>query len=150
MKASNVMTKEVISVRPEATVEEVVRLLAEHRIGGVPVLDEDGKFLGMVNKRDLFLKDKPVPFSQERMPALFNEFVIPERLAEQYRAARHLTAGEVMCKTVPTVGVDDDIGQVAKLMMRSDLRRVPVVHEDKLAGVISRSDIIRLIAKDDE
>lgn len=145
MKAYDVMTKDVFAVSPDTTVSEVARLITEHRIGGVPVVDEDGKVLGIITKRELFIQEQAVPFSTERMPALFNRLISPDELAEKYRELRNVKASEVMNKAVTTVEADEEVGKVAETMMRCRTRRVPVTSDGKLVGIISRSNIINLL-----
>jgi nucleotide-binding universal stress UspA family protein/predicted transcriptional regulator len=149
-KASDVMTSEVIAVRADTGVQEIARLLKERRIGGAPVIGGEGEVIGMVSEGDLFLKQKALPYGEFGAPTLFGQFVEPENIAEIYREARHLTAADVMSGAVVTVDAQDQIGQVAETMMRYGLRRVPVTHDGKLVGIISRSDIIDLLAQGGE
>jgi CBS domain-containing protein len=149
-KVSDVMTREVIGVRADTSVQEIARLLKEHRIGGVPVIGREGEVIGMVGEGDLFLKQKPFPYGGTGAPSLFDQFVQPENIAEIYQEARHLTAADVMSEAVVTVEARDQVGQVAETMMRRGLRRVPVTHDGKLVGIISRSDIINLLAQGGE
>ncbi len=145
MKAYNVMTEDVIAVRAETTVKEIARLLTKNRIGGVPVVNDEREVIGMVNKGDLFLKQKRVPYVGMTAPALFDRFVNPENIAEKYEEASDLTAADVMTKAVVTVDAWDEVGQVAETMTQHNVRRVPVVRGGKLVGIISRSDIINLL-----
>lgn len=149
MKAQDIMTCEVITVRPDTTVEATVRLLAEHRIGGVPVVDDANRVVGIVSESDLFLKAKGIPFSAVKLPALFKQWVDPARLAEIYEGARHHTAADVMTREVICVDAEDDAGHVAWLMARRNLKRVPVVRGGVLVGIITRVDVIRLLVREE-
>jgi nucleotide-binding universal stress UspA family protein/predicted transcriptional regulator len=146
IKVVDVMTKDVIAVRADTPLQEIARLLKEHRIGGAPVIDSDGEVIGMVSDCDLFLKQKRVRRLGIHAPAIFDQFIEPENIAEIYEKARRLTAADVMTKAVATVGPQDQVGQAAETMMRYGLRRIPVMHDGKLEGIISRSDIIHLLA----
>lgn len=150
MKAKDIMTGHVISVIPDTTVEAIARLLTEHRISGVPVVSsrEDGRVVGIVSKSDLFLKEKGIPFSAVKLPELFKQWVDPAQLAEIYESARLHTAADVMTREVMCVEAEDDIGRVAWLMAQCNLKRVPVLHDGVLVGIITRADVIRLLAKD--
>ena len=151
LKVSDVMTREVIAVRADTGIQEIARLLKENRIGGVPVIDDDGNVVGMVNKGNLFLKRKRAPYGIAMdAPMLFGQFIEPENLAEIYQEARYLTAADVMSEATMTVDPQDQVGHVAETMMWSGLRRVPVAHYGKLVGIISRSDIIDLLAQGNE
>jgi nucleotide-binding universal stress UspA family protein/predicted transcriptional regulator len=142
----DVMTKDVIAVRADTPLQEIARLLKERRIGGVPVIDGEGEVIGIVSDCDLFLKQKKVRRLGIHAPAIFGQFIEPEDIAEIYERARRLTAADVMTKAAVTVEPQDQVGQVAERMMRDNLRRVPVTRDGKLVGIISRSDIIHLLA----
>jgi CBS-domain-containing membrane protein len=150
MKAQDIMTRDVISIRADTTVNEIARLLGEHRIGGLPVVDEENRVIGMVSESDLFLKEKGMPFSAVKMPTLFKRLVDPDRLTEIYEGARHHTAADVMTTEIHCVDVEDGIGHVTWLMAQRNVKRVPVLQNGKLAGIITRADIIRLLARDKE
>jgi CBS domain-containing protein len=146
IKVVDVMTKDVIAVRADTPLQEIARLLKEHRIGGVPVIDGEGEVIGIVSEGDLFLKQKRVRRLGMRAPAIFDQVIEPGNIAEIYERSRHLKAADVMTKAVATVQPQDQVGQVAETMMRDGLRCVPVTHDGKLVGVISRSDIIHPLA----
>jgi nucleotide-binding universal stress UspA family protein/predicted transcriptional regulator len=146
IKVVDVMTKDVVAVRADTPLQEIAQLLKEHRIGGAPVIDGEGEVIGIVSEGDLFLKQKRVRRLGMRAPAIFDQIFEPENIAEIYERSRHLKAADVMTKAVATVQLQDQVGQVAETMMRDGLRCVPVTHDGKLVGVISRSDIIHLLA----
>src|SRR5215475_12991491 len=146
IKVVDVMTKVVIAVRADTPLQEIARLLKEHRIGGAPVIDGEGKVIGIVSDCDLFLKQKRVRRMGIHAPAIFGQLIEPEDIAEIYERARRLTAADVMTKAAVTVEPRDQVGQVAERMMRDNLRRLPDTREGKLVGIISRSDIVHLLA----
>lgn len=150
MKAQEIMNRDVVSVRADTTVAEVAKLLSEHRIGGLPVVDDEDRVIGIACESDLFLKEKGLPFSAVKIPTLFKRWVDPERLAEIYEGARHHTAADVMTPDVVCVDVDDTVGQAALLMAQRNIKRIPVLREGRLAGIITRTDIIRLLARDEK
>jgi len=143
------MTGHVISVTPDTTVEAIARLLTEHHISGVPVVDDANHVVGIVSESDLFLKEKGIPFSTVKLPALFRQWVDPARLAEIYEGARQHTAADVMTREVICVDAEDDVGHVAWLMAQRNLNRVPVFARCVLVGIITRADIIRLLAREE-
>ncbi|QQS47293.1 MAG: CBS domain-containing protein [Acidobacteriota bacterium] len=147
MQTSEMMTPDVITVRAETTVEEIARLLTEHRINAVPVVDDEFHVIGMVSENELFLKEKGIPFSLVKLPALFRQWVDPGRLRQIYADSRHHTAADVMNRTVISVNVDDDIGQAATLMLKHKLTSLPVLRDGVLEGIVSRADILRLLTK---
>lgn len=147
MNVSEVMTYDVITVRPDTTVDQIAHHLTAHRINAVPVVNDEQQLLGVVSERELFLKEKGIPFSLVRAPALFREWVDLTRLDEVYAMSRHHTAQDVMNTSVPFVHPDDDIGHAAKVMLKYDIRSLPVLRDGVLEGVIARSDILGLLAK---
>jgi len=146
IRVVDVMTKDVIAVRADTPLQEIARLLKEHRIGGAPVIDGEGEVIGIVSDCDLFLKQKRIRRMGIHETAIFGQFIEPADIAEIYERARRLTAADVMTKAAVTVEPQDQVGQVAETMMRDNLHRIPVTHDGKLVGIISRSDIIHLLA----
>ena len=147
MKAQDIMTREAITVRADTTVDNIAHLLNEYHIGSVPVVDEEGYVLGIVSESDLFLKPKGIPFSAVKLPTLFKQWVDPARLSEIYAEAHRHMAADVMTREVTCVDVEDEIGHVAWLMAQRDLKHVPVLREGKLAGMMTRADVIRMLAQ---
>lgn len=148
MKAKDIMTRDVITVRPDTSVEVIARLLTEHHISGVPVIDDQGRVVGIVSESDLFLKEKGIPFSAVKLPSLFKQWVDPVRLTEIYEGARQHTAAEVMTREVICAEAEDDVGGVAWLMAQHHLKRVPVLRNGVLVGIITRADVIRMLARE--
>ncbi len=148
MRARDAMVTDVIAVRAETPVDEIVRLLTTHRIGSVPVVDGEGRVVGIVGETDLFLQERSLPLTRVTLPQLFGQPVNPEsgQLDEAYARARGLTAGDVMTREVITVDAEDDLGQVAWLMAQQKLEHAPVLDGGRLAGSISRSDVLRVLA----
>jgi CBS domain-containing protein len=146
MKVKDIMTREVISVGRDTPVDEIARLLVEHKIGGVPVIDRDQRVVGIVNESDLFLKEKGIPFSAVKAPMLFKQWVEPGKLVEIYEEAHLHTAADVMTEPVICVEEEDTIPEVALLMARNEVKHVPVVRDGKIAGMVTRADIIRFLA----
>lgn len=116
MKVREIMTRNVISVREDAPVREVARLLDGYRISGVPVTDGQGHMVGLVSEYDLIAK--------------------PEAGA----------AGEVMTREVVSVADDADVEQVRDLLVNRRIKRVPVLRGQRLVGIVSRADLVREIA----
>jgi CBS domain-containing protein len=147
MKASDVMTTEVVTVHATTSVDEIARLLMRRAIGGVPVVDAHRRVIGIVTERDLFLKEKGIPFSAVKIPTMFKQWVDPRQLDEIYELARQHTAADVMTPEVVCADPDDDIGQVAWLMVEGNLKHIPVACDGRLVGMITRTDMIRPMAR---
>lgn len=150
MKVQDIMIRDVISICVDTTVDEIAKVLNEHRIGGAPVVDKERRVIGIVCESDLFLREKGLPFSAVKIPTLFKRWVDPDRLAEIYEGARHHTAADVMTTNVVCVDVDDTVGHAALLMAQRNIKRIPVLQDGILVGIITRTDIIRLLARDEE
>jgi CBS domain-containing protein len=146
MTARDVMVRDPVTVKPSTPVNEVARLLVEHRIGGVPVVTDEGHVIGIVTETDLFLKEKGVPFSMVKLPSLFNQWVKPEQLEQLYANARTYTAADIMTQSVVTATPETEVSQIAELMMRRRIKRVPIVEEGRLVGIVTSQDLIRRLA----
>lgn len=143
------MTSDVVTVTPETSVVEVARLIWEHKIGSLPVV-ENGHVVGIVTDYDLITRetdyDAPVFFSfleaYFRIPGTGDE--------EQLRRILATSARELMSSPAVTIGQDDTVQDVATLMYDKRLNALPVVDEDeKLVGIITRADIVRLMVADE-
>lgn len=142
MKLQEIMTKDVITVGPKASVHEAARLLADHGISGLPVVDDDGRVVGIVSEGDLIIRQKPRP----RLPWWRVFFDGAEALAREYQKAAGTTVGEVMTRSVISVTPDLSIDAVAAILDEHRIRRVPVVAEGHLVGVVSRGDLVKALA----
>lgn len=150
MRVKDIMARDMVTVSAETTVVEIARLLTEHRIGGLPVVNEKYQVIGIVTENDLFLKEKGIPFSAVKVPMLFGRWVEPDRITEIYEEARHHTAADVMTSSVVCVDVEDTVGHAAWLMAQCNIKRVPVLRDGTLAGIVTRADIVQLLASEKE
>jgi len=144
-KAGEIMTKNVITVNAGDDVGKMARLLLEHRISGLPVVDDSGKLVGVVSETDLVLQEKPVrtPF----YVVIFDSPIYlekPNRFIHDIKRAVAQKVGDLMSTKPYTVGPEASIEDVATIMTEKDVNRVPVVDDDgKLIGIITRQDIIK-------
>lgn len=150
MNVHDAMICDVISVRVDIAVDEIAKALNEHRIGGVPVVDNERRVIGIGCESDPFIREKGLPFSVVKIPTLFKRWVDPDRLAEIYEGARHHTAADVMTTNMVCVDVDDAVGHAALLMAQRNIKRIPVLRDGRLVGIITRTDIIRLLAREEK
>jgi CBS domain-containing protein len=145
MNVQDVMMKPVIVVRETTTLEEIARVMLDNQIGGVPVVDDSGKIVGIVTESDFAAKERGIPFSLVRAPQLFGDWLGPTGVERVYKAARTLTAKSIMQTRVITVGEDDPLERVLQLMMHHDINRIPVVRAGIPVGIIARRDLLRLM-----
>lgn len=135
MKARDLMTSQVVVVRPETPTKQVAKLLFEHRIGACPVIDENGALTGMVSTWDLIFA-----LLAEGQPTSA-EFV-----ARMHRSK--CTARDVMGGPVITVTEETDIAEIAHILVQYRVNHVPVVRDARLVGIISRRDMLRALVQE--
>ena len=144
MKVSDVMTREVVSIAPDASVIEAVRLMLQHKISGLPVIDAAGNLQGVVTEGDFLRR---VETGTERKRSRLVEFLLgPGRLATDYVHATGRKVGEVMTPDVRTVTEEAPLEKVVHLMERYRIKRVPVVRGDKVVGIVTRQNLMRALA----
>ena len=144
MKAADVMTREVVSIAPDASVLEAVRLMLQHKISGLPVVDASGNLQGVVTEGDFLRR---VETGTERKRSRFVEFLLgPGRLATDYVQASGRKVGDVMTPQVRTVTEDAPLEQIVHLMERYRIKRVPVVRGEKVVGIVTRANLMRALA----
>jgi CBS domain-containing protein len=142
MKVYEVMTREVITVRPETTIREAAELMATYGVSGLPVVDGRGAVVGILSEGDLILRQVP----RERAPWWRAFFADGERLARQYQKAAGMTAGEVMTRPALCVSPEVSIDTAASILYSRRIRRLPVLAHGRLVGVVSRGDLVKALA----
>ena len=143
MKASDIMTREPMSVTAQTAIVEAARLMLQHRVSGLPVTDGDGAVVGVVTEGDL-LRRAETGTERHRSPWL--AFLIgPGRLASDYVDAHARKVSEVMTSDVAVVAPSDDLADVVRLMEKRRVKRLPVVENGKLVGIVSRADLVRAL-----
>jgi putative heme-binding domain-containing protein len=143
LTARDLMTADVVTVPPETPVVAMARLLSERGISAVPVMDREGAVLGIVTEADLIRRlageeDKPAGW-------LSSLFADPGEQAERYARTHGASARDVMTEDVVTVTEDTTAAHIAHLMEARNIRRVLVVTEGRLRGLVSRADLLRAI-----
>lgn len=144
MKAKDIMTRDVVTVGPDASVHEVAALLAKHHISGIPVMTQDDRLLGLVSEGDL-IERAEVGADPKGKWWLVN-FDDPTALASRYTKAHGAKTADVMTRHVATVGPDADLAVVADILRAHRVKRVPVVQDGKLLGIVTRSDIVKALS----
>jgi len=144
--AGDLMTRDVAVVHPETPLLEAVRLMAHRKISGVPVVDPSGAIVGMLSEGDLVRWHEGYSERQARWLDMLAEgsLLAPEFLAgiqEQHRKVK-----SVMAKGAITVTEATPARDIAHLMYSKDIKRVPVVRDGKLVGIVARSDLVRALA----
>jgi CBS domain-containing protein len=144
MNASDVMVADVITVKAGATVQDVAKLLFTNRISAVPVVDETGKLLGMVSEGDL-LRRSEIGTEHQR-PWWLKLLMGREILAGEYVRECSRSVADVMTRQVISAAPDTPIADIATLLERHRIKRVPIIRDGKVVGVVSRANLIQAIA----
>ncbi|MGF6812993.1 CBS domain-containing protein [Paraburkholderia sp. Clong3] len=144
MRAFDIMTRNVVSVRPDMTVREVARMFVEKRISGAPVVDAADAIVGMISEGDLLRRveldtDKPVRSSWLDLFSASDD-------AGNYVKSHGLKVEDVMSPEVVSVDEDTPISNVATLLETQHIKRVPVTRAGKMSGIISRANLIQALA----
>lgn len=123
MKAKEIMTKKVITIKPTTTVLDAIDTMINHAISGTPVVDDQGKLVGIVSEKDLMVVD---------------DFLTQKQLSQ-------VTVSDFMTKDVVSVTEETPANEVAKMFIRKNIKRVPVIKGDQILGVVSRRDVLKSI-----
>ncbi len=147
----DIMTTTVVKVSPDTPVSHIAHLMSQNDIGGVPVVDDQNQVVGIVTEVDLIVKN-----TRFKMPAFFTildmAFYLetPHHYEERLAHILGTTAEEIMSKPANTIAPDATIEDLAELMVERRMNPIPVVDGTELVGIVSRSDIVRLMAKEFE
>lgn len=146
MKAKDIMSTNLVTVEPGATIREIAAALIEHRISGVPVVDKAGKLLGIVSEGDLMRKELTprLPDAVNILGAIIYYHGVA-RYREDFKKLMAGTAREIMTKKIISVSEDTEIEAIGKCMLDHEIKRVPVLRDGKLVGLISRADLIKAL-----
>jgi CBS domain-containing protein len=144
MKASDVMTRGVVSIGPDSSILEAVRLMLQHKISGLPVIDGSGALVGIVTEGDFLRRAET---GTQRKRARWIEFLMgPGKLASEYVHTSGRKVDEVMTAEVQTVTEDAPLEKIVHLMERYRIKRVPVVRGGKIVGIVTRANLVRAVA----
>lgn len=144
MKASDVMVRNVITIGPEEDVALAARMLAQHDISALPVVNEDGRILGILSEADLLRREELG--TEKRRPAWLEALTPSGLLAEDYSRSHGRKVRELMSETVVSARSDAPLSEIAGLLERKRVKRVPIVEDGKLIGIVSRANLIQALA----
>jgi len=146
-KASEIMTKEVITVSPETPVQQLAQILSSNGISGAPVVDSAGTLLGVVTESDLIDQNKKVHIPT--VVSILDSFFFlenPEKMELEMRKMAGATVADIYTTSPITVSEDTPIDEIATIMSEKNIHTLPVVTDGQLKGVIGKKDIIKTIA----
>jgi CBS domain-containing protein len=144
MQAKDVMTKNVITVLPRTEVRAVAETLLKHRISAVPVTDEQGRLLGIISEGDLVRRKET---GTARPSSWWLAFLTsPGTQTHDFVKSHGQLAGDVMTANVVSISENHPIGEIASVLEKNRIKRVPVVRDRKVVGIVSRADLVRALA----
>jgi len=144
MKAYDIMTRNVITIRQDASILEAVRTMLQHRISGLPVVDEAGRLVGIVTEGD-FLRRAETQTERTR-PRWLAFLASPGALARDYARTHARKVEPVMTREPVTVACDAPLEEVVRVMEKKHVKRVPVLDGGRLVGIISRANLLHALA----
>lgn len=144
MKATDVMTRQVISVAPDAPILQAIQSMLDNKISGLPVVDASGKLVGIVTEGD-FLR-RAETGTERRRPRWLEFLLGPGRLADEYTHTHGRTVAEVMTRDPRTVAEDTPLEQAVQLMEKHRIKRLPVMRGDQVVGIVSRANLLHALA----
>ena len=143
LTASDIMSREVITVASGDSIGAAATLMLEHGVSALPVLDDRAHVVGIISDYDL-LTHPPSDSPRAWWLRLFDEEAV---CLEEIARVRHLKVGDVMVRHVATLSDEAPLGVIASLMRRRKLRHVPIIHDGKLVGIVSRGDLLDALVK---
>ena len=144
MKARDVMVAPVVTVKPYSTVKEVAKMLVDRRISAVPVVDDVGKLVGIISEGDLMHRSET---GTERQYRWWIRLVEGDAsLPADYIKAHGRKAADIMTQNVITAAPDTALDEVAITMEKNSIKRVPIVRDGQLVGIVSRANLVQALA----
>jgi CBS domain-containing protein len=143
MQARDIMTAKVITITEDASVSDVANLLLEHRISALPVIDAAGKLLGIVSEGDLMHRAEAG--TGRRRSWWLSLFTDANASAAQFVKEHSRQVADIMTRNVVTANPDTPIAEIAELLESKRIKRVPIVADGKLVGIVSRANLIRAL-----
>lgn len=144
MEAQDIMTRNVVTTAPEATVAEVATLLVERHISAAPVVDAAGRLVGIVSEGDLVRRPE---VSGERRPSWWLTLISDQsERARDYVKTHGRNVAEIMTRDVVTISETTPISDIARLLEGRRIKRVPVTRDGKVVGIVARADLLRALA----
>lgn len=146
MKVKEIMTKEVASIKPDDNGRDALALLFKMQISGLPVIDAEGKLMGMFTEKDIL--SYTLPSYIEKVGRFVYE-ENPKSIKKKFQDLLNLPVSKLMRKDVITIDEDTSLCEVARLMLTQKVRRTPVLDkEKKVVGIVAREDIVKAYAKE--
>ena len=156
MKVKKVMNKDVLTLKPDDTLSDAVKLFGEHKIGGAPVVDEENRLVGLISEFDIIkmLKTRTTKLSMvfpssHSLGLTFQESIVYKEIQEAFSDISHMEVRDLMTNDVITAREDQFLEEVAPELLKEHVKRIPVLDKNhKVVGILTRRDLIKgLIAE---
>ena len=144
MKAKDIMTSPVVSIELDATIMRAAQIMLQKRISGLPVVDKDGRLVGIVTEGD-FLR-RAETGTERRRPRWLEFLIGPGRLADEYTRSHSRKLEDVMTRDPVIVSEDAPLEEIVNVMERHQIKRLPVVRGQQLVGIVSRANLLQALA----
>jgi CBS domain-containing protein len=144
MKALDVTVRDVVTVKPDTTVAEAVRLLADHDVSALPVVDDDDNVVGIISEADLLHREEIG--TQKGRPRWLEAITPASTLAGEFAKSHGLRVAEVMSTDIISAAEDTPVSEIATMLERHRIKRVPILRGGKLVGIVSRSNLVQALA----
>lgn len=144
LNAKDIMTKNVTTVRAATTIEELARILMEHKISGAPVVDDDENLIGIVTENDLISQNKRLHIPT--VMRLFDSFIMlesPGRIEKEIKKMTAIIVNDIYTKEAITVTEGTPVQDIATIMSEKKVHLIPVVEGKKILGIIGKIDLIK-------
>jgi len=148
LTAKDIMTKDVVTVKPDTSIEELSTLLVSNEISGAPVVDADGAIVGMITENDLISRNKRL-----HIPTVvsFLDAVIylesSKKFAEDVKRLTATKVGDICAKKVVTIAEDTTLTDIATIMSEKNVHLLPVVRSGKVVGIVGKRDVVKAVAQ---
>ncbi|GGH33195.1 histidine kinase [Alsobacter metallidurans] len=143
MKAKDVMSFGVVSVRDTAPLADAVRAMLAHRVSGLPVTDAGGSLVGMISEGDLLRRSELA--TEPHRPKWLEFLLGPGRMSAEFAQTHGRVVCEVMTTDVVSADEDTDLSAIVQLMEKNRIKRIPVLRNGQLVGIVSRADLLRAL-----
>lgn len=144
MRAHQIMSRQVVTIRPEASVIDAINAMLAHRVGGLPVVDSTDKLVGMISESDFIRRAETC--TERRRGRLLSLLAGPDRLAADFVKAHGRKVFQIMTQNPVTVTEGASLQEIADLMSRRNLKRLPVMRGERVVGIVARADFLPAVA----
>jgi CBS domain-containing protein len=144
MRAHQIMSKDVITIGPDASIVDAAKLMLDHHISGLPVVDKEQKLIGIMSEGD-FLRRSEIG-TQRRRPRWLQFFVGPNREAGEFVRQSGRKVEDIMTRDPVTVSEDTSLEELVSTMEKHDVKRLPVIRGERLVGIVTRANLLQAVA----